>query len=368
MKVYHLGHGIIPGDAVTTQTLEIDRRLRAWGFATEIFAQHVAPELQHLARPDTAFRSYLDRQDDLLIYHYSIYTPNTELFRAFQGPKVLIYHNITPAHFFRRWDRRQELLCDMGRRTLARLSSCTLALGDSEYNRRELVEAGFLPERTGVLPVFLQTRDFDRLPTNERLLERLRADGRVNFVSVGRIVPNKAIEDVIRVFYVYHRYINPLSRLLLVGSRYLPTYDASLNELVQALGLADAVSVTGRVSLPDLQTYYRAADLYLTASLHEGFCVPLIESMHFGVPIVARQAAAIPETLGEAGVLYTRLGYIEVAEMAHLLITDTALRAQVILAQRQRLEAFATARVEEQLRLALQRAGLSGLESALPGA
>lgn len=365
MKVYHLGHGIIPDDAVTTHLLEIDRRLRTWGFATEIFAQHVAPEFQHLAHLDTEFRSYLGRQDDLLIYHYSIYTPNTELFCAFQGSKILVYHNIT-AHFFHRWDRRQELLCDMGRRALTSLSSCTLGLGDSEYNRKELVEAGFSPERTGVLPIFLQMEELERLPTNKQLLERLRADGYVNFVSVGRIVPNKAIEDVIRIFHVYHRHINPHSRLLLVGSRYLPAYDAQIDKLVQALGLADAVSLTGRVSLPDLKTYYQAADVYLTASLHEGFCVPLIESMYFGVPIIARRAAAIPETLGEAGVLFTRLGYIEVAEMAHLLATDAELRARVISTQRQRLSAFAPARVEEQLRLALQRVGITWREPASP--
>lgn len=361
MRVYQMGHGVIPGDAVSAHTLEIDQRLRAWGFETEIFAQHVAPEFQDRARPDTEFLPCLERADcsnpekDLLIYHYSIYTPNVRLFRAFQGPKILIYHNITPAHFFRRWDRRQALLCRVGRRALSGLRACTLGLGDSEYNRQELIEAGFLPERTGVLPIFLQVENLDQAPTDERLLGRLRNDGVVNFLSVGRIVPNKAVEDVIRIFYIYHRYVNSRSHLFLVGSRYLPAYDEQIDALVDDLKLSDAVTLTGRVSLSSLKTYYRAAHLYLTASYHEGFCVPLIESMHFGVPILARQATAIPETLGDAGVLFTQLGYVEVAEMAHLLATDEDLRTQVIATQRRRLRAFAPERVEEQLRAALQR-------------
>lgn len=357
MNVFQLGHGVIPGDAVTVQTLEIDRRLQAWGFKTMIFAQYVDSQFCHLARPDTEFSRYLDREHDLLIYHYSIYTPNVRLFRAFRGPKILIYHNITPPRFFRRWDRRQELLCDAGRRTLAGLKSCTLALGDSDYNRQELIEAGFAPERTGVLPIFLQVEDFERVRTDERLLERVHADGEVNFLSVGRIVPNKAVEDVIRVFYVYNRYINTRSRLFLVGSRYLPAYDAQIDALVEMLGLTGAVVLTGRVSLSVLKTYYQAAHLYLTASHHEGFCVPLVESMYFDVPIIARQAAAIPETLGDAGVLFTRLGYIEVAEMAHLLVTDTGLREQMISTQRQRLHTFTPERVESQLRAVLQQVG-----------
>lgn len=361
MRIYHLGHGVIPGDAVTTHTLEIDRRLRTWGFESEIFAQHVAPDFQHLARPDTEFLSYLGRKDDLLIYHYSIYTPNVQLFHEFQGRKILIYHNITPAHFFKRWDRRQELLCDMGRRALADLKSCDLGLGVSEYNRQELVKAGFSPEHTGVLPIFLQVKDLDNMQTNARLLERLRADDAINFLSVGRIVPNKAIEDVIRIFYLFHRHINSCSRLCLVGSRYLPAYDAQIDALVKSLELSDAVILAGQVSLSDLKTYYQAAHLYMTASYHEGFCVPLIESMYFGIPIIARQAGAIPETLGDAGVLFTRLGYIQVAEMAHALVSDADLRTQVIATQRKRLDTFVPARVEEQLRAALRRVGVAGL-------
>jgi glycosyltransferase involved in cell wall biosynthesis len=368
MRVHQLGHGLIPGDAVSYHTLEIDRRLRAWGLESRIFARHVAPEYQDLAQTDDHFLPFVDATDELLIYHYSIYDPNYRFFKAAQGRKILIYHNITPPSFFQAWDPSLAALCDAGRRVLAELRSCDLALGDSDFNRQELVELAFAPERTGVLPIFLSQATFEEVPTNRPLLERLRGHGGVNILSVGRLVPNKAIEDLIRIFGVYHRAVNPHSRLYLVGSRYVATYDEQLNALVASLGLQDYVTFTGLVSQSDLKTYYQAADLYLHASHHEGFCVPLIESMYFGVPILARKATAVPETLGDAGVLFTRLGYQEVAEMVHLLLTDGVLQAQVVARQRERLRDFAPSQVEARLRDILIGLGvLSASEEKAPG-
>lgn len=321
MKVHQIGFGVVPGDAITNHMVEIDRRLRAWGFETAMYAQHIAPELADIARPDYEYVAHLHEPQHLLIYHYGLYSPSVRYFQASQGRRILVYHNITPACYYRGWSREQELLCEVGRRTLPGLSECDLALGDSEFNRRELVESGFDPERTAVLPIFLSQGDLDRTPVNQTLLRQLRGHGGINFLFVGRIVPSKAIEDLLRIFSVYHRAINPQSRLYLVGSRYVETYDRQLDALVDALDLQDSVRFTGLVSLSDLRTYYQAADLYLHASRHEGFCVPLLESMHFGIPILARKAAAVPETLGGAGVLFTRLQYAEIAEMAGLLVS-----------------------------------------------
>lgn len=350
MRIHQLGHGLIPGDAITYHTLEIDRRLRAWGLETRIFASHVHPEYQDLAQTDAGFAPFVDAPDDLLIFHYSIYDPNYRLFQAARGRKVLIYHNITPPRFFRGWDRGLEALCDSGRRVLAELSDCDLAVGDSDFNRRELVEFGFPAERTTVLPIFLMQKALEEVPDNPHLLGRLRQGGQTNILFVGRVVPSKGIEDLLRIFYVYHQAIDPDSHLCLVGSRYIAAYDEQLDALVEALRLQDHVTFTGLVSLSDLKTYYQAADLYLHASLHEGFCVPLLESMYFGLPVLARKAGAVPETLGNAGVLFTHLGYQEVAEMAHLLVSDQDLRAQVIARQRERLQAFAPSHVEAKLR------------------
>jgi glycosyltransferase involved in cell wall biosynthesis len=355
MRVHQLGHGLITGDAISHDVLEIDRRLRAWGFDTRLFAGHISPEYKDLAQTDDHFQCFLDASGDLLLYHYSIYDPNVRLFQAFQGRKILIYHNITPAHFFAGWDPNLEALCESGRSALTELRDCDLAVGDSDFNRRELVELGFQAERTDVLPLFLSQRTFEEVPDTPVFLQQLRVHGGTTLLSVGRIVPNKAVEDIIRIFYVYRRAIDPRAHLYLVGSRYVTSYDEQLDALVEALDLQDSVTFVGLVTLGDLKPYYQAADLYLHASRHEGFCVPLMESMYFGIPILARKAAAVPETMGDAGVLFSQLRYEEVAEMAYLLINDQGLRAQVIARQRERLKDFGPLRVEARLREILAR-------------
>jgi glycosyltransferase involved in cell wall biosynthesis len=358
VRVHQIGFGVIPGDAITNHMVEIDKRLKAWGFETAMYAQHIALEMAGLARPDYEYVAHLREPQHLLIYHYGLYSPSVRYFQATRGRRLLIYHNITPARYYRGWSREQEMLCEVGRRMLPALSGCDLALGDSEFNRCELVESGFDPDRTGVLPVFLSQADLEGIPVNQSLLRRLRDQGVVNFLSVGRIVPSKAIEDLIRIFYVYQHAINPKSHLYLVGSRYVETYDRQLDTLVDALGLQDSVHFTGLVSLSDLKTYYQAAHLYLHASHHEGFCVPLLESMYFGVPILARKAAAVPETLGAAGVLFTKLQYAEIAEMADLMVSDHGLREQVIRTQQERLLQLGPSQAEAALQQALARLGL----------
>jgi len=357
---------LIPGDAVSNQMLEIQARLRAWGYDSHIYAQILAPEMRERARPASEYLDLLQAPGDLLLYHYGLYHPNVRYYQAMQGRRVLIYHNITPAHYYRGWDRSQELLCDLGRRVLPLLTRCDLALGDSDYNRRELVRAGCAEDRTGVLPIFLPQAHFDALPVARDLRADLDAAGTINLLTVGRVAPNKAIEDAIRIFAVYHRAINPRSRLYVVGSRYLPAYDAALDELVADLGLEDSVVFTGRVPDAELKTYFLGAHVYLATSLHEGFCVPIVEAMHFGLPILARRAAAMPETLADAGVLFTRLGYEEVAEMVHLLVTDVSLRTRIIDRQRARLQEYAPSRVEATLRTHLRNLDVPLPEGGTP--
>jgi glycosyltransferase involved in cell wall biosynthesis len=358
MRVHQVYYAVIPGDAVGNHILEIDARLRAWGFETYIYAQYIAPEMADRVRPDRDYLPYLHAEDDLLIYHYGLYTSSAYYLQAARSRRIFIYHNITPASYFHGWSRRLELLCDAGRSILPRLTACDLALGVSDYNRRELVDAGFPEGRTDVLPLFLQQAHFETLPVDQDLLGQLQAERMVNFLVVGRVAPHKAIEDAIRIFYVYHQAINSQSRLHVVGPNDLASYAAALDALVADLGLGDAVRFTNRVPNSALKAYYQAADLYLCASQHEGFCAPLVESMYFGLPILARKAAAVPETMGDAGVFFTRLGYAEAAEMAHLLLSDRALRAQVIAKQRERLQAMAPAQVEARFRGMLIRLGI----------
>jgi glycosyltransferase involved in cell wall biosynthesis len=204
----------------------------------------------------------------------------------------------------------------------------------SEFNRAELEAAGF--RRTGVLPVPL---DLDTFAAGGRSasVRRLYADGRPNILFVGRIIPNKKIEDLLRVFAVYQRSIEPASRLLLVGDHWgYEPYLLRLQELARALVLEDVV-FTGQVEDEELRAYYAASAVYVSMSEHEGFCVPLLEAMAFGLPVAAYDAGAVAETLGGAGVLLHDKRPEVVAELLHRLVTDDTLRRSVLAGQERRL-------------------------------
>lgn len=347
--------GLSYGDAITNHILEIDRRLKAWGLDARIFATYIEERMQAVGRLDSEYEPFLDHPDDLLIYHYSIYSPNLALYERSRNRKIVIYHNITPPEYFRGYDATLEADCRRGRDALPRLAGCDLGVGDSDYNRRELVDSGVPADQTDVLPIFLDLARLRQLPLNQALYDRLHDSGQVNLLFVSRLVPSKAAEDLLKLVAAYREGIDTRVHLWLVGRPMLPLYTACLQSLIQRLGLADAVTITDRVSLTDLCTYYAAADLYVCASRHEGFAVPLLESMTFDLPILAYSSSAVPDTLGSAGVLFHHFDYPVLAETAHLLTTDTALRQALIAGQRQRLADFTPERVEAKLRHILDR-------------
>lgn len=355
MRVHQIVPSMSPGDATSNHIQEIDQRLTRWGFESAIYAQRINPQLEGGVRPLSDIRPFLNQPDDLLIYHYGIFHFSAHLFQSAHCRRILIYHNITPAHFFTEWDKFNANNCRLGRLSLKQLQQCDLAIGDSDFNRQELVEAGFDAEKTAVVPIFLPVDTWQTLPVDNALQEALRSQNKTNWLVVGRLAPNKAVEDIIRLFHLYKTQFNPQAHLYLVGSQTIKAYVSALQALVADLDLTAHVSFPGRVSNKQLKTFYQNAHLYVSASHHEGFCVPLIESMFFGVPILARNATAVPETLNQAGVLFNQLGYLETAQAAHLMITDTALRQQIIATQEQRLQAFLPDAVEARLQEALQK-------------
>jgi glycosyltransferase involved in cell wall biosynthesis len=269
-----------------------------------------------------------------------------------------VYHNITPAGFFLGFHPHLAGLCHHGRRELAAFAPrAELALGDSEVNRRELEEAGFA--RTGVLPIVLDLSLYDRPPSPT--VRRLYDDGRTNVLFVGRVIPNKKIEDVIRSFTFFQRWVQPRSRLLLVGDhRGFERYLGRLQELVRELRV-DEVVFTGQVDDDELYACYRLADAFLCLSEHEGFGVPLQEAMHFGLPVIAYDAGAVRETLRGGGILLQDKPPELVAELLDRVTHGTDLRRAVLASQAKavagiRATDFA-ALLRDRLRPVLERGG-----------
>jgi glycosyltransferase involved in cell wall biosynthesis len=317
------------GDAIGHEVLGIQRVLRAAGYDSEIFVETADPRLEALTYD---YRDLLDasRPDNLLLHHFSIGSRASRVAYALPDRMALIYHNITPPEYFIGVHEQLVELCWKGRRELgAYVRRCDLALGDSEFNRQELAALGFA--RTGVLPV---VPDFSHLAGIPDWKVASRFDDEwTNLLFVGRIIPNKRIEDLVRIFHAYRTGINPRARLLIVGSYGgFEKYLAMVQSVAARLGTPD-VYFTGHVSNEELTAYYDVADLFLCASEHEGFCVPLIEAFHMGVPVVARAATAVPVTLDGGGVLYDQCDPHHVATVIDAVLSDAGLRAQVIAAQ-----------------------------------
>ena len=334
-RVHQLVAALSYGDAIGNEALAIQGHLRRAGFESDIFAERVHPRMAHLARPLWEYGD-VSSPETVCLFHFSIGSAAGRLIYHAPDRLVSIYHNITPADWFLGFHPHLAGLCHHGRRELAAFAARTeLGLADSEFNRRELEAAGY--RRTAVLPIVLDLDDCRR-PASP-VARHLYDDGRVNVLFVGRIIPNKRIEDLIGVFALYQRHVEPRSRLLLVGDyRGHERYYDRLQERVRRLG-ADEVVFTGHVDDDDLRAYYSAGDVFLCLSEHEGYCVPLLEAMAFGLPVIAYDAGAVAETLRGGGILLREKRPEVVAELLGRVGEDDALRTAVLRTQQRALAA-----------------------------
>jgi glycosyltransferase involved in cell wall biosynthesis len=355
IQVHQFHPTVSYGDAIGDHILSIQRLLRRLGYRSEVFCEHLPTHFEGHARQITKYARY-SSPGNILVLHFSLGYSQEVMDWLGRVPdrKVVLYHNITPHTYFVGINDVYLEAAQAGRQQLGQLSSLTEeGWGVSEYNCQELAERGWT--RLGVLPIVFDPARYTARP-NRKVLRRRQ--GGVNVLFVGRISPNKRFEDLILTFYYVKRFVRPDARLLLVGSAHgMEYYLEFLQALVKRLNLSDVV-FTGHVSNSELTAYYRCASLYLSMSEHEGFGVPLLESMYFGVPIVAYRAAALPETLDGSGVLVTSKDYAAVAELIGLLIEDEALRSRIIARQRERLQDFLPEKVEVRLRRLLHRLGV----------
>jgi len=347
------------GDAIGDSARRMRGLLRRMGYTSEIYALTIDDELKGDVRP---FADTASKKGDLTIFHFALPSPMTEAFAQLSGRRVLQYHNVTPASYFAAYDPALFRLASIARQELASLvDRVDHALGVSDYNRRELEAMGFEP--TGVLPLAV---DLSRITKSVQrpALDRILDDDFVNFLFVGRIAPNKKIEDHIRLAEHYKRYVDAYYRFIFVG-KYdaVPRYFTTIRALMTEYRLLNERFVfTGPVPDEDLAVYYRHAAVYISLSEHEGFCAPLLEAMAADVPVLAYSAAAVPETLGGAGVQFAPKDMEYAAELLGSLAFDDDLRRSVIAGQRRRLADFSDQRIERDL-AALVSGGPSGYVS-----
>jgi glycosyltransferase involved in cell wall biosynthesis len=340
------------GDAIGDSARRVRELLRAMGHDSEVYALSIDDDLRIEVLP---FSDPAARRGDVTILHYALPSPMTAAFASLDHGRVLQYHNVTPAAFFAPYDPALFRLAALGRAELATLvGHVDLALGDSDYNREELRSLGF--EAAGVFPIAVDTSRVTQA-AERPALDRILDDELVNFLFVGRIAPNKKIEDHIRLAEVYKRYVDANYRFIFVG-RYdvVPQYYSMIRALMAEYRLLnDRFVFTGPVPDAELAIYYRHAAVYISLSEHEGFCVPLVEAMAADVPVLAYAAAAVPGTLAGAGVQFAPKDLEIAAELLGALAFDDDLRASVIAGQRRRLADFGDARIRSELAAVLHQ-------------
>jgi glycosyltransferase involved in cell wall biosynthesis len=324
--VHQLLPSATPYDAITGQAFAWRELLRRWGCTGEIVAEHVHPDLLGTVhRLDRRSRRLLD--DGSVVLRYALWSTTVDAALDAEGPVALCYHNITPGKLIREFNPAVADLCDRGRATLSIFKGrVNTVIADSSFNAAELSDAG-IGEAT-VVPLLLDLPDEvpRRGPSRQPVV-----------LTVGRIVPNKRLEDVIKGFTLYQRHRAPAASLVIVGSNVgFERYRHALNVLVARIG-ARNVSFTGPVSSQARDAWYDRADAYISMSVHEGFCAPLIEALARGVPVVARGAGAVPETLGGAGFVLDGADLPLLAEALHELASSRSTRSALYDAADRRL-------------------------------
>jgi glycosyltransferase involved in cell wall biosynthesis len=338
MEIHQVVVSASPGDAVTNAALDFQALLQRVG-PSGLFARYIDPRLDGRVFPLSVYEACA-HPDDLLIYHVSIGEPEVVQFLLGRRERlVLVYHNITPAKYFAALDPAFAGLLACGRSELELLRDRTeLALAVSDYNARELEALGYEDVRVSPLPVDIGAlHAFEPDPATMADLEAL--DGPI-VLFVGQLLPHKRPDLLLQAYHVLTTYLLPQAHLVLLGPGRNQRYHQALVTLAAEMNL-DRARIPGWLTPEQLAAYYRKADVYATMSEHEGVCVPLLEAMSFDLPVLARAFSAIPETMGDAGLLLpAEDDPIFVAEALAELVTASSLRSELIRRGRLRLDRF----------------------------
>ncbi len=348
--VTHVAGHLVYGDAVSNDARAKWEFLREQGVPGGLYAAVRDAHFQAIAQPLAAHRP---TADELIVFHYSGWSEAAEYLLGLPNARLLlVWHNITPPEWFAGLNPEAERDTRVGRERLADfLPATAYAVADSEYSRLELAAAGFAD--TATVPILV---DPDRFAAGVRAAPPRPPDDEARVLVVGRLAPNKRVEDALALFRHYHLRINPRSRLVVLGPPIEGPYPAWLRGLPRRMGIAPAVEFTGHVADADVARAYAWADAYVTMSEHEGFCVPVVEAMAAGVPVLAFESTAVPYALGDAGVLMRRKDPAVGAELLDQLVRDTPLRRRLVAKGRARAQELAPRHTRERFAAAVARA------------
>lgn len=342
MRVYQVVTTLGYGDAVGNDIIALMKALKQAGYETKVYAETVDARIS-LADVEMIENMRDVEKDDVILYHLATGAELNFKIASYPARKVLCYHNITPPHFFYKYSNQAALNCEKGLDGVAFLKDkVDYCLLDSAFNRNDLKQMGYQC-KMDILPVLIRFDDYKMQP-DVGVLQRMK-DGYENILFVGRICPNKKQEDIIASYAMYKRYYNPNARLILAGSYCgMENYFQCLKAYVDENDIQDVV-FTGHIRFEELLAYYSSADSFVCLSEHEGFCVPLVEAMYFGIPIIAYDSTAVGETLNGAGILLKSKEPLVIAAWLHRIHRDKNLRMRILQNQKERMQDFSEEKI-----------------------
>lgn len=338
--IHHFVPVLHRGDAVGRHTLRLRDATRKRGIASNIYVDVVEEDTAHETRLAVSYADDAQR-GDVVVYQFATASYMAPWLAGRRETLVVNYHNITPPELMAPWDHHLALGQAHAQGNLRVLAPrATLAVADSAYNESHLAATGFA--ETAVIPPSAAVEPADRGAGGDEKgmppqVARRRDTGGARWLAVGHVSPNKALEDTIAALAVTRAHHDPAATLLVVGKPATEAYDAALRRYVAELGLAGAVTFTGHARDATVSAAYVSADVLVVTSAHEGFCVPVVEAMATGLPVVAVDQGALPEVLGDAGTLVTSRHPYDLADSIASLLADGGRRDALVAAAPQRL-------------------------------
>jgi glycosyltransferase involved in cell wall biosynthesis len=330
--IHHFVPVLHRGDAVGRHTLRLRDATRARGVNSDIYVDLVQDETADETRPAPDYEAQA-RPGDVVVYQFATASSMAPWLAGRRETLVVNYHNITPSELLKPWDHYLALGQERALGDLSVLAPRTaLAVADSAYNEAHLAETGFAA--TAVVPPSAALGP--EVAAAEPPVPRDRRGG-ARWLAVGRVAPNKAVEHALAALAVTRQHGDPAATLRIIGRPVTDTYERALRRQVAELGLTDAVTFAGYASDGAVAAAYAAADVLVVTSEHEGFCVPVVEAMAAGLPVVAFDRGAVPEVLGGAGVLVASRDPYALSRTIGDLLADPARRRRVVEAGRRRL-------------------------------
>ena len=333
MKIHQFSAGFNEGDAISNLMIYFKNRFLERNIPCEIYSQNIGYSAGKICKK---FTSYRYSKGDIIIYHHSIHSKVFNFIKSISGSptKVLIYHNVTPAEYIISYDLTLAYYLQKGRDELSdMISFFSFNFAVSNYNKNELLQIGF--KNVDVLPI----------PLNLSLLNKKKKTSTQVFsiVFVGRIAPNKKQTDLIKIAKILLNY-NFSFKLTIAGktARELESYKYELDSLIKYFNLENNVEFLDCLDQDCLSNVYSNADLFLSMSEHEGFCVPLLEAMYYSIPIMAYNSSAVSETLGNGGILINEKKFEYIAELIYTIKTNITMKNKLLAMAENRFKYFSS--------------------------